>query len=282
MKSKHVLVAIISLCTLIAYSFKKTELVHTYDQGRSPCDAPLISAGWTGAPGDGTCASSGCHSGSINSGPGGPFLLIGNGDNLYTPGETYTVNLGLTQELIDKFGFQVTNRNGVNQFVGQNTLTDPDRTRLISAGKYVGSNACGSDVEPPGQITWEFEWTAPDNNEGEIIFYANFIATNHNHSSSGDDTYSMEISLQPNGATAISEHNFEAPVLYPNPTEDHLRLADIGILINYEIFNLSGIKIIKGTTSELIDVSTLNPGNYIIKFQIDHKTHISKFVKINY
>ena len=158
----------------------------------------MISAGWTGAPGDGTCANSGCHTGGINNGPGMPSMQIGNGDNIYSPGETYTISLGLTQDLIDKFGFQITNRRtDLDQFTGENILTDPSRTRLINGGMYVGTNSCGSDADPEGEILWEFDWTAPSNDQGEIVFYTNFIATNHNHSGSGDNVYSMEMTLSP-------------------------------------------------------------------------------------
>ncbi|NND77012.1 MAG: T9SS type A sorting domain-containing protein [Flavobacteriales bacterium] len=286
MKSSYTLalIAVISLLFAFGFSFKQT--VHKYlSNSRSPCDAPLISAGWTGAPGDGSCANSGCHSGGINNGPGVSYLLIGNGDNLYSPGTTYLISLGLEQTDIDKFGFQITNRSSdTDQFEGDNDLTDPLRTRLISGGKYVGTNACGSDADSTGQIAWEFEWTAPDQYEGEITFYANFIATNHNHSSSGDDTYELEVILAPDGVNSISEIDPEEIQIFPNPV---IQYIDIPVICEdvdfwkYEIFDLSGKTRINGTASCKIDVGELAKGYYLLKLVKGENIRVKKFFKLD-
>ena len=61
----------------------------------------------TNSPGDlGNCT--GCHSGTINTGPGvasitAPSLAAG-----YVPGQTYTITGSITQSAINKFGFEIT------------------------------------------------------------------------------------------------------------------------------------------------------------------------------
>ena len=63
---------------------------------------------------------------------------------------------------------------------------------------YVGHTVCGADVDPPGSIQWSFDWQAPGSDVGNINFYLSSLATNHNHSTSGDHTYTQVITLSYN------------------------------------------------------------------------------------
>jgi len=63
---------------------------------------------------------------------------------------------------------------------------------------YVGHTVCGADVDPPGSIQWSFNWQAPSSDVGNINFYLSSLATNHNHSTSGDHTYTQVITLSYN------------------------------------------------------------------------------------
>jgi ELWxxDGT repeat protein len=65
---------------------------------------------------------------------------------------------------------------------------------------------------------------------------------------------------------------------YPNPTQDVLNISEM--LNNIEIYNLEGKKVLQSQNTQLIDVSGLTRGTYIIKAQtVEGKNFNSKFVK---
>ena len=66
----------------------------------NPCSAPLLGAAHSGAPGEVNCA--GCHSGSINSGPGEINYQIGAGNGHYTPDEIISIILSYEILLVPK------------------------------------------------------------------------------------------------------------------------------------------------------------------------------------
>ena len=167
-----------------------------------PCSAALLGAAHSGAPGEVNCA--GCHSGSINSGPGEINYQIGAGNGNYTPNEIISIILSMTQIGVNQFGFQtVALKASNNTNVGTFALTDTDETRLIeddhngSDRIYVGHTICGADTDTLGEKQWNFQWQAPSQDIGNIQFYLSAIATNHNHATSGDDTYTQIITLTP-------------------------------------------------------------------------------------
>ena len=166
-----------------------------------PCSAPWLGASHSGAPGEVSCL--GCHSGSANSGPGTITYLIGdgNGTNHYSPSELYDILFSMEQDNVNQFGFQtVALKASNNSNAGTFSLTDVENTRLMSGmgRSYVGHTVCGADVYPPGSIQWSFNWQAPDSDVGNINFYLSSLATNHNHSTSGDHTYTQVITMSYN------------------------------------------------------------------------------------
>lgn len=197
----------------------------------SVCDAPLIGAAHSGAPGEVHCGTSGCHSGLLNSVNGNVLFETSGQDSTYIPGMVYTMNIGIEQVNVDKFGFQIIAlKDADNSFVGSYTLTDPTNTRLINGSggkKYVGSTPCGSDADPVGSLGWSFDWEAPAADEGSITFYLAALATNHNHATSGDDTYTRTLTLQPQGVAGVEDgaSPFTDVNVYPNPTADDLNIS---------------------------------------------------------
>lgn len=242
--------SILIFVAIIASAYKTEK--HT-----SICDAPLIGSAHTGAPGEVHCATAGCHTGVVNSGPGTTNFDIDGGITTYNLGENYTATIKISQANIDKFGFQVISLKDIdNTFVGNYTLTDATNTRIINGSgekKYVGSTPCGSDANPSDSLEWTFDWTAPSTNEGPITFYLATIATNHDHSTSGDQTYTKTLQIIPTTTTGIYtnmdlESNFS---IYPNPVSDILQ-------IHYILKQRSPIKIslfdIKGKEISVIVV----------------------------
>ena len=166
------------------------------------CSAPWLGAAHSGAPGEVNC--SGCHAGSINSGPGTVNYSIGTNSGLYMPGYVYPMIVAIFQENLNQFGFQtVALRESNDLNVGNFTLIDEETTRIIEDEHhgtdriYVGHTVCGADAQLIGSNQWEFEWQAPDEAVGNIKIYLSALAANHNHSTLGDDTYFQIITLSP-------------------------------------------------------------------------------------
>ena len=165
-----------------------------------PCSAPWLGARHSGAPGEVSCT--GCHSGSANTGSGTTNYQIGNGTTSYFPNEFYKIVFSIREENVNQFGFQtVALKESNNSNAGTFTLTDSENTRLIeddhngSDRIYVGHTVCGADAEPPGFRQWSFNWQAPAEDVGDINFYLSALTANHNHSASGDQTYTQIITL---------------------------------------------------------------------------------------
>ena len=164
-----------------------------------PCSAPWLGASHSGAPGEVSCT--GCHSGSANSGPGNINYLIGNGTSTYSTNELFAIVFSMDEEDVNQFGFQtVALKSSNNSNAGIFSLTDEENTRLMSGmGRtYVGHTVCGADVDPPGSIQWSFNWQAPGSDVGNINFHLSSLATNHSHSTWGDNTYTQVITLSYN------------------------------------------------------------------------------------
>ena len=188
-----------------------------------PCSAPWLGASHSGAPGEVSCT--GCHSGSSNTGPGTINYLIGNGTNAYSPNELYTIVFSMDEEDVNQFGFQtVALKASNNSNAGAFFLTDEENTRLMSGmgRSYVGHTVCGADVDPPGSIQWSFNWQAPDSDVGNINFYLSSLATNHNHSTSGDHTYTQVITMSYNDV-----------VLGDLDGNGTINILDVIILVNF-------------------------------------------------
>jgi hypothetical protein len=140
------------------------------------------SAGNSGAPGESNCTQ--CHSGSVQSGTDFNVLDWNAGVTNYTPGETYTIQLNLT-DASAKNGFQILPlKASDNTAAGTITVTDATRTQITpgSAGKqYIGHRMAGTSVS-----SWSFDWTAPSTDVGNVVFYVATNKTNSNGQASGD------------------------------------------------------------------------------------------------
>jgi hypothetical protein len=196
-----------------------------------PCSAALLGAAHSGAPGEVSCAA--CHSGNPNSGPGSINYLIGNGTLSYSPGELYTILFSMEEDNVNQFGFQtVALKASDNTNVGTFSLTDTDETRLIeddhngSDRIYVGHTICGADTDTLGEKQWSFDWQAPDTDIGDIDLYLASLATNHNHSTSGDHTYTQVITL-----------SYNEVILGDINGDEILNVLDIVLMINMILAN---------------------------------------------
>lgn len=192
----------------------------------SPCDAPLVG-GHTGAPGETSCT--GCHAGTNNAGPGTLTFDIGGGITQYVPGQIYLGTVTIQQSGIDKFGFScVALNDNSNTTIGAFSLIDAARTRLYMDGtrKYVSHKPCAADASTLGTNQWTFNWQAPSTDVGTITLYVGSLASNHSHTTSGDNAYSAQIQLTPS-ITGINEvsKGFSNFSIFPNPSDGNIEIS---------------------------------------------------------
>ena len=260
-------------------------LITNFSLFADPCSAPWLGASHSGAPGEVSCT--GCHSGSANSGPGTINYLIGNGTGTYSPNELYTIIFSMEQDNVNQFGFQtVALKSSNNSNAGTFSLTDEENTRLMSGmGRtYVGHTVCGADVDPPGSIQWSFNWQAPGSDVGNINFHLSSLATNHNHSTSGDHTYTQMLTLAYNENLEVLDdegytrviNDFQLLNVYPNPFNAITTLNFVlpfDFQVSIKVYTLQGKEVATIVNSRLNtgyhslvwNASNQSSGLYIVK-----------------
>lgn len=160
----------------------------------------------TGAPGELTCATSGCHLGTaVNSG-GGTLTISGMPAN-YTLNQEYTITVNLAQTGRVRFGFEATVIDDTGKEAGTISLLEPNRTQLFNGvvggnlRRYISHNVNGNSGS--GQSTWTFRWKAPASDIGKVTVYVAGNAANNNGSADGGDLiYTRNAAAQPPVALA--------------------------------------------------------------------------------
>jgi len=99
--------------------------------------------GRTGAPPGDNCT--GCHGGTVNSGPGSVRIEFAGGST-YTPGQTYKVRVTVSDPNAVRWGFQVTARMGSDKTTRAGTFAVDNATTTQfspggTAGEYVTHTA---------------------------------------------------------------------------------------------------------------------------------------------
>ncbi|MBN4065913.1 T9SS type A sorting domain-containing protein [Candidatus Amoebophilus asiaticus] len=184
MKKRSLYIFIVtSFLLLLSY-----QIVTTYSSGPP--------GGRTGAPGDATCISIGCHTGTVNTGSGTPSITIGGGDTTYMASQTYTITVSITQTGITKFGFQIVVLDANNNNTGTITITNTTKTQtaVLSGRIYAEHKSAGTSSS-----SWSFDWTSPSTDVGAITFFAAFVAANGDLTSSGDLIYTTSSTISPSG-----------------------------------------------------------------------------------
>src|ERR1700678_1778056 len=104
-------------------------LVVAYEYGPDP--------GYTGAPGDNAtaCISSGCHVGTVNSGPGNVKIVLPAGNSgTYVPGQAMQILVQITDSTKIAYGFQMTARMGSGNLTQSGDFSTTDaNTQVLCA-----------------------------------------------------------------------------------------------------------------------------------------------------
>jgi uncharacterized protein (TIGR03437 family) len=149
-------------------------------------------ASHTGAPGEQTCGTAGCHNGG---GAGGTLTLTGLPPIGYVLNEPYDVTVSLAQAGRARFGFEMTAIDSQGNPAGTWDNLEPSRIDIVPGfvgnkrRLYPGHKQAGTIPNGNGQSTWVLRWKAPAQNIGPVTFYVAGNAANGDGSTSGDSIY---------------------------------------------------------------------------------------------
>jgi len=162
-------------------------LMYAYEYG------PI--AGVTGAPLDNptACINSGCHVGTVNSGPGNVKIVLPAGNSgTYVPGQAMQILVQITDSTKIAYGFQLTARMGsANTTQSGDFITTDANTQVLCTdssiklnGKtcsttypieYIEHTDTGYEASiastPKGSYTYSFNWTPPAAGSGNVTLY---------------------------------------------------------------------------------------------------------------
>jgi hypothetical protein len=150
--------------------------------------------GKSGSPGDSNATCTQCHSGTATSING--WITTNIPAEGYTPGASYIITATGTHNGVVKFGFELTAETSAGTKIGNFTLSEPTRTKLVNVNKAVSHTQAGN-VPTGNTNTWTMNWTAPATDVGQIRFYAAFNAANGNGNNSGDVIYTSNLFVDP-------------------------------------------------------------------------------------
>jgi hypothetical protein len=254
MKKIYAFLAILSIpAILLTYSFSSG----------SP-------GGKTGSPLDNESCTN-CHAGAAT--PIDNWISSDIPTEGFTAGETYTITLHAMDQAAVRFGFELT-AEGDEAKTGTFAITDAARTKLVSANNAVTHTNGGTD--PIGhEITWEFNWTAPDPAPTTVTFYAAVNAANGNGQNTGDNIYLTSQSYN-QFFVGLADHSLQEQIkVYPNPATSFVHV-NAPANAELRVVDITGkIVLNKNNTSanETLDLSNLSNGMYFV--QVIHKSDMA-------
>jgi hypothetical protein len=101
---------------------------------------------YTGAPGDSTCATGGCHTGTALNGGGGNVQVTSSAGASYTPGQQQTLTITITDSKAKVYGFEATARpdsDASNSQAGDFTAGTQQQV-ICDNGRNKGSSGCAA------------------------------------------------------------------------------------------------------------------------------------------
>jgi uncharacterized protein (TIGR03437 family) len=172
-------------------------------------DAAGPPPGFSGVPGEfGTCAV--CHSGG--SGSGSVNVTFPNGLT-YAPGVSQNLVVTVADPSQRRWGFQLTARqssststeagtfspgaDGFTQTVCATSVTIGPAVCSSSTVEYIEHTLAGTRNGTTGSVTFQFTWTPPPTNSGNLTFYVAANAANGDGSPAGDHIYTALYTLTP-------------------------------------------------------------------------------------
>ena len=163
-------------------------------------------------PGESSCATSDCHGGPPNIGPGQVSITVNSlplNQYSYTPGETVPVVVTISDPGQRRWGFQLTARtpDGCSQ-AGTFAASPAESLVLIRQDTSAVGGCPQATIQFPvhlfpksgaGGQSYTVNWTAPASNIGSIVFAAAGNAANGDNMNTGDLIYTTEGTVEAGG-----------------------------------------------------------------------------------
>lgn len=237
--------------------------VLTMSSIKSSYEPPLVR---TGAPGEATCGSAGCHDNMPNSETGSLDLSFSR--QHYQPGDTISFALSVHDDTASRFGFELTVLNSDNERAGNIISVSDNSTIRIddNNNRQYASHRIASENN-----LWTVQWVAPDSAVGEVSFYAAGNASNNDGEPSGDHIYTDTGTLSAVTATTTYKPRYTALKLYPNPAKNIVKIKMDDLFfsgrVRCNIYDLQGnrmlTQVLKAQLST-INVQHLDEGQYLV------------------
>jgi hypothetical protein len=245
-------------------------------------------SGRAGSPiGQGTCATSSCHGTfALNSGPGSMQITSNIPAAGFITGDTYTINVQVSQSGVDRFGFEaLAFGESTNAGTGSITLTDVNRTQVRPGdfATHTSAGTSGTDMS-----SWSFDWT-PNADNDSVTFYASGMASNFDGGPSGDHVYNVNQGFSRQFGVSIDPILSIADLAaFPSPATDQLivefnsesrgaldlRLLDMQGRTTYSFQD----DLNPGPFTQSINVSELPAGIYTMRVHLDGQVESKKVI----
>jgi len=174
-----------------------------------------------------------CHrDNAVNSGSG--TLALTGVPSSYVLGQAYNLTVSIRQTGQSRWGFQLAARvrASVTQAgtlqLGSDGFTqlraDPTAVQFIehtSAGTRQGT------ADDP--VTFNFTWTAPTTNVGEVVFSVAANAANNNSANTGDFIYTQETISRPPDAPSVTATPSQTALIVPFAVESNAYRTNLGL-----------------------------------------------------
>ena len=249
--------------------------------------APNIFSEITGSPGGKTDSPSDianctqCHNGSINTGSASLLSIASDiPTHGYTPGQTYSIVVQISETSINRFGFEITCEEGNfgSQKTGAFGISDPSNTKLTNNNNAVTHTQAGTIGS--GSKVWSMNWTAPQSGvSGGVVFYLSAMASNNNGNNNGDQVYTTTRFFSEGTSSIIDKQNVITAFLNPASKDIMINSTNKIYIHSLNLYDLSGKEVYTKNDVSLptiLNVDFLSSGTYLVNMQEETGTIITK------
>jgi Secretion system C-terminal sorting domain len=239
----------------------------------NPSNPPLPNSG---APGEKTCAQSGCHNGGTQT---GTITFTGLPAEV-EPGKAYTITAICTSTAAKTGGFELTVLDGANVKSGKLTAGTNQKVSTSGSREYVYQSKVGTYAST--KLSYTFTWTAPAVSANpSITFYTAFLLGNGNGNDNGDAAATGKQTVTFKSVATNDPVLENAMTVYPNPTTEQLNVTltdNEGA--QFTLSNEAGQVLISSTldSKNNFDVANFARGIYFAKVQVGEKQAVKKVI----
>jgi hypothetical protein len=248
-----------------------------FDNTSTHSRAAGAPASASGSPTDvETCAKSGCHAGTASAQDN---MITSNIPTAgYIPGQTYTINVSVSQAGISKFGFSISPQSSSGAVLGSLVISNTTETQLKNVvHQYVTHTTAGN--AGTGSKTWSFDWIAPTVGTGAVPFYAAVNVANGNGNASGDQIFTDVYTVEEDITTRIQPNMNDVDfAVFPNPVEGNS--AQVSFNANASSTSRIRVMSLNGTVVNEINHNATSNGNQHAVLSLENLAKGVYFVEV--